>query len=231
MRKRMWMLRCGCGDADGEMQMQKCRNADMWMWLCRYAGMRIRRCWKCISAYPHPHCCIHMRIRISTCAPSHLRTCGDEMRRCEYGDADVESRMRRVGCGCGDAKMRRCGDVDGEMRMRRYAEMPILRFGDAKMQKMRMKTCGCGDADTEASAPPHPHPHLCMRTSASPHPHLCISGICGCRCGCGDAELRKCGGAEKRRSGYGDAELSIRRCVDADMRLPTCGFGESAVKS
>ena len=87
-------MRCGCGDAE----IRRCGHADAdhRMRICGYAGMRMRRCWKCISAYPHPHCCIRMRAhRISTCAPAH-----PEM-RC----GDVVAEMRK----CGDAEMRRCG--------------------------------------------------------------------------------------------------------------------------
>ena len=124
-KRRMRMLKCG--DVDAEIRMGRCRNADMWMRICG--------CKDAGNVSPH----IRIRIRISTCAPAHLRMSAYRHPEMRCGDVDAE--MRR--CGCGDAKMRvrRCGCGESDA-----AEAEMRKCGDVEMRRRR---CGWGDADAQ----------------------------------------------------------------------------------
>ena len=112
-----------------------------------------------------------------------MQKCGAdaEMRKYE----DVDTRMRRCGCGDLDAEiwMRRCGNADVD------AELPMQRCGSGSKVRKRMRRSGCGDADAEAT---NADAELWMRRVG---------------CGCGDAYAWGDADAEMQKCGYVDAKM------------------------
>ena len=103
-KRRMRMLRCGCGDADAEILRCGCEDEVSKMWMRIYgnsdvdAEMPMQRCGRGSK--------VEKRMQRSGCgdADAEATNAEAEMWRCGCGDIDVEIRMGRYRCG--DAEMR-----------------------------------------------------------------------------------------------------------------------------